>query len=453
MMQKIITSFFIFISFNIIFADNKYSVIEYTSSTAEPVAPCKLSGFDGILVSNTYENGKGQMVFKPNNGDHLTMIGDSAFVDCNNITSMVIPEGVTRIGYRAFAPTRKLYSVKLPSTLDSLDQRALHGAHLLDVDIPEGIRTLSFFCFGYSWLTYAKVPNTVTIVENSAFECSYYLESVDLPAGITSFGYAVFANCPSLRSINFAGTKEQWNNIKKHSHWYCGRWQPTPLEVIHCSDGDIDIEPWYKTNFYVAPDEDPKTYDIEITDCGWTTVCLPITTKDIPKNLSVYTVLGFENLEKNTLILKQTDKILAYRPYLIHGEPSTYILRGQCFNIPEFPVYYNGLLYGAIKDSIISDEHNFVLQNKNGITAFYRVDNSHPIVVPMNKAFLFDPKIPGLRAPLRFSSEEETIIDKTYYHFNTVIYDINGNIKTETTPGINIVIKNDGQPIKTLYKK
>ncbi len=57
------------------------------------------------------------------------------------ITSVVIPEGYTSIGERAFAGCSKLRSVTLPSTLEIIGKNAFSGcSSLKSVELPEGVR-------------------------------------------------------------------------------------------------------------------------------------------------------------------------------------------------------------------------------------------------------------------------------------------------------------------------
>ena len=63
--------------------------------------------FGATIVSNTYSNGKGVIIFV---GD-VTEIGSSAFSDCSSLTSVTIPDSVTTIGNHAFHSCSSLISV------------------------------------------------------------------------------------------------------------------------------------------------------------------------------------------------------------------------------------------------------------------------------------------------------------------------------------------------------
>ena len=73
--------------------------IWYTSTYGIVVTPNKSNVFGARIVSNTYSNGKGVIVFD----NSVTSIGEKAFYYyCSGLTSITIPNSVTSIGYEAF---------------------------------------------------------------------------------------------------------------------------------------------------------------------------------------------------------------------------------------------------------------------------------------------------------------------------------------------------------------
>ncbi|MBO4886451.1 MAG: leucine-rich repeat protein, partial [Clostridia bacterium] len=61
--------------------------------------------------------------------DGVTVIGDYAFDDCTSLTSVAIPDGVTSIGYRAFWNCGSLTNISIPDSVTSIGQYAFGGDH------------------------------------------------------------------------------------------------------------------------------------------------------------------------------------------------------------------------------------------------------------------------------------------------------------------------------------
>ena len=100
--------------------------IWYTSSDGNIVNPTFVENpyfysnpFGVTITSNTYINGKGIITF---DGD-LTTIGESAFYQCNTLTSIVIPNSVTTIG-SAFSSCESLTSVTIPNSVTIIEDHA-----------------------------------------------------------------------------------------------------------------------------------------------------------------------------------------------------------------------------------------------------------------------------------------------------------------------------------------
>lgn len=133
----------------------------------------------------------------------VTSIGDRAFSDCSGLTSVEIPEGVTSIGEWAFYNCSKLINVKIPSSVKDIGSFAFMFCYdLTSVEIPEGVASIGqqtfYFCYG---LTSVKIPSSVTSIGDIAFSCCYDLTSVEIPSSVTSIGNAAFSGCNSLTNI------------------------------------------------------------------------------------------------------------------------------------------------------------------------------------------------------------------------------------------------------------
>lgn len=186
--------------------------ILYTSSDGNIVTPYDTNVFGANIVSNTYEDGKGIIKF---DGD-VTSIGYNAFLECNKLTSIIIPNSVEIIGRYAFQYNLALISITIPNSVMKISDGAF------------------FYC---SALTSVIIPDSVTSIEMFAFSQCYSLTSITIPNSITSIGNCIFQYCTALTSITFEGTIEQWNTIAKGPNWNLN----ASVTTIHCSNGDINL--------------------------------------------------------------------------------------------------------------------------------------------------------------------------------------------------------------------
>ncbi len=116
-------------------------------------------------------------------------IADSAFSDCNELTSVTIPDSVTNIGDGAFSSCTKLTSI--------------------------------------------TIGNGVKSIGGAAFKSCTNLTSISIPNSVTSIGYYAFGWCNGLTSITFNGTIAQWNTVSKGENWKTG----VPTTEVVCTDG------------------------------------------------------------------------------------------------------------------------------------------------------------------------------------------------------------------------
>ena len=145
-------------SADVVKVDGIYYDISGTTATVTQVGD--YSGDIVIPESITFENSKYS----------VTSIGDAAFYECIDLTSVTIPNSVTSIGNWAF--------------------------------------------WGCSGLTSVTIPNSVTSIGDEAFASCRSLTSVSIPNSVTNIGYGAFDFCWSLRSIIIPpGTKQKFARL------------------------------------------------------------------------------------------------------------------------------------------------------------------------------------------------------------------------------------------------
>ena len=198
-----------------------------TGSTNEP---------SFIMDTDTYGFDFPNFVTGINLPNCITTIGSNDFFDkmssiFPNLKTIVIPEGVTSIGERAFEYCTGLTSITIPDSVTSIGDYAFHGCfNLTSVTIPDGVTSIGDYAFhGCYGLTSITIPEGVTSIGRSAFSGCSGLKSITIPNSVTSIGNGAFYQCTSLKTINYTGTEEQWNAINKGANWNYG----TAVNVIY----------------------------------------------------------------------------------------------------------------------------------------------------------------------------------------------------------------------------
>lgn len=133
----------------------------------------------------------------------VTDIGDNAFRG-TAITSVNLPDSVTRIGWDAFENCRSLETVTMSTGLTRIERFAFQNcSKLASIDIPEGIETVGAFTFsGCSSLETISLPTSLETIETYAFSGCSSLESIDIPRNVSAIESHAFGYCYALESIN-----------------------------------------------------------------------------------------------------------------------------------------------------------------------------------------------------------------------------------------------------------
>ncbi len=122
--------------------------------------------------------------------DSVTKIGDWAFWCCEGLTSVVIPDSVTKIGQGAFTGCSALTSIIVDK-----DNRHYDSREECNAIIESDTNTLVAGC------STTVIPDSVTEIGTSAFVNCKGLTSIRIPDSVTKIGEGAFSGCSALTSI------------------------------------------------------------------------------------------------------------------------------------------------------------------------------------------------------------------------------------------------------------
>jgi hypothetical protein len=151
---------------------------------------CVATPQDYIINNNTHT---ASVYYIPASLKSVTITGGNilygAFGGCSNLTSVIINDSVTKIGFSAFKYCTSLTSVTIPNSVTSIGENTFYKcSSLTSVMIPDSVTTIHGKAFrSCTSLTRVNIPNSVTSINGDPFmECgkvTVYCEQYAKPDG------------------------------------------------------------------------------------------------------------------------------------------------------------------------------------------------------------------------------------------------------------------------------
>ena len=132
---------------------------------------------------------KGELVLP----DSITYIGNDAFSECSDLTSIIIPDSVTYIGSHAFYGCTGLTSIVIPDSVTRIEGCAFQ------------------LCTG---LTSITISDSVTELWDGVFSDCRSLINISIPGSVAYIGNGAFEECSKLVSIDVSPKNEHYCSDK-----------------------------------------------------------------------------------------------------------------------------------------------------------------------------------------------------------------------------------------------
>ena len=145
----------------------------------------------------------------------LTSIPNDAFLNCNELLSIKLPDNIISINAAAFRGCASLKKIHIPANVESIKLQAFYGCiSLISIDIPASVKTIQAGAFSncrkLASVTFEKGSQLKTIGEiipsnitKGAFTNCTSLTFIEIPASVETIEAAAFKGCSSLTTITF----------------------------------------------------------------------------------------------------------------------------------------------------------------------------------------------------------------------------------------------------------
>ena len=146
-------------------------------------------------------------------GNGVERIESGAFQRCSSIQEIIIPDTVTYIGGNAFEGCSSVKKLTVGENVEVIDAYAFSGLAITEVVLPDSLETLGYTAFGdCKELKFIDLGNGIKEIGGYAFSgCN--VEVINIPESVESINKYAFAYTGHIKEINYKGTLDKWEEI------------------------------------------------------------------------------------------------------------------------------------------------------------------------------------------------------------------------------------------------
>ena len=220
-----------------------------------------------MTISKKAGGGKGEMAdyIDPSLQPWYDTLVPPWYAILNNIKTVIIEDGVTKIGNSAFDDCSGLTSISIPNSVTSIGDYVFNGcSNLTSLTIPNSLTTIGSNAFFNSGLTSVDIPCSVTTIGSDAFYLCENLSSVYCYASSVELGDNAFRLNKSDRKIYVLSDRVNYYKAKWSSYAADIEEIPDPAALTTTSAEGANWSTYYNSNANVQVDANTTVYKVTL---------------------------------------------------------------------------------------------------------------------------------------------------------------------------------------------
>lgn len=206
--------------------DNAFSITKYIGNASDIVIPKQLYGYDIHSIGEFAF--RGCNCLKSIDVRYVTILGQGAFLNCENLTDVILSSNLSYIEREMFRGCTSLVDITIPDSVTDIYWSAFENCtSLKNIQIPDNVEFIGLDAFtntayyndAANWendvlymnghlieakaaieYEYIVKPGTKSIVSH-AFEDCTALTKITIPNSVIDIGFGVFNGCTNLMSV------------------------------------------------------------------------------------------------------------------------------------------------------------------------------------------------------------------------------------------------------------